>query len=478
MPRSVCVVVFLVPLLGCTTQATPDARFAPPTDDTAAPELSWYRDAAPIVAARCAGCHNAGGIAPFPLTTHDEVVALAQPIAAAVASGSMPPWQGADGCNEYSNDFSLTEDEQAMLLSWIDAGAPEGNPEDAVSAPARSPLDVDVVVTLPEPYTPVQQPDDYRCQLIEWPAEARRWITGMEVLPDQRSVVHHAIAFAVGAADAEAFREMDAAEDGPGYTCFGGPTSGEGRGLADMDAATLLAAIESGELAAGLGSTRWLGAWVPGVQATALPAGTGLRMDPGDLIVLQLHYNTLSSEPVPDQSSVGFQTADRVDREAMVLPFTDPGWVTGLDALGGAMDIPAGDSDTRHTTSTAFDGPFLGQARGRLGLAEDAPLVVHQVGHHMHLLGVEGQQQVRHADGETTCLADIPAWDFAWQSGFSLVEPVTLREGDRLELSCRWDNSAANQPVVGGVRQTPKDVAWGEGSTDEMCLSVLYLTGE
>ena len=282
MPRPVCVVVFLVPLLGCTTQATPDAPSVPPTDDSAAPELSWYRDAAPIVAARCAGCHNAGGIAPFPLTTHDEVVALAQPIAAAVASGSMPPWQGADGCNEYSNDFSLTDDEQAMLLSWIDAGAPEGNPEDAVSAPALSPLDVDVVVTLPEPYTPVQQPDDYRCQLIEWPAEERRWITGMEVLPDQRSVVHHAIAFAVGAADAEAFREMDSAEDGPGYTCFGGPTSGEGRGLADMDAATLLAAIESGELAAGLGSTRWLGAWVPGVQATALPAGTGLRMDPGD----------------------------------------------------------------------------------------------------------------------------------------------------------------------------------------------------
>ena len=48
--------------------------------------------------------------------------------------------------------------------------------------------------------------------------------------------------------------------------------------------------------------------------------------------------------------------------------------------------------------------------------------------------------------------------------------------GDSLRLSCTWDNSEANQPVIDGQVAAPHDVQWGEGTTDEMCLGVLYLT--
>ena len=30
------------------------------------------------------------------------------------------------------------------------------------------------------------------------------------------------------------------------------------------------------------------------------------------------------------------------------------------------------------------------------------------------------------------------------------------------------------QPLINGVRQMPRDVKWGEGTTDEMCLGILY----
>jgi len=43
---------------------------------------------------------------------------------------------------------------------------------------------------------------------------------------------------------------------------------------------------------------------------------------------------------------------------------------------------------------------------------------------------------------------------------------VQLWSGDKLALECHWDNCA---PGAAERR-------WGEGTDDEMCLSVFYLT--
>ena len=51
-----------------------------------------------------------------------------------------------------------------------------------------------------------------------------------------------------------------------------------------------------------------------------------------------------------------------------------------------------------------------------------------------------------------------------------------LGPDDAVRLSCRWDNSPENQPIVDGVALEPRDVSWGEGTTDEMCLGNLYIT--
>jgi hypothetical protein len=57
-----------------------------------------------------------------------------------------------------------------------------------------------------------------------------------------------------------------------------------------------------------------------------------------------------------------------------------------------------------------------------------------------------------------------------------VVDPLELRAGDTVRLTCRWDNSAANQPIVDGVQQQPREVRWGESSLDEMCLGGLTTT--
>jgi hypothetical protein len=43
-------------------------------------------------------------------------------------------------------------------------------------------------------------------------------------------------------------------------------------------------------------------------------------------------------------------------------------------------------------------------------------------------------------------------------------EPVRLDPGDKLRVECTWDNP------------TMKDVTWGEGTGDEMCLGTFYYT--
>ena len=45
-------------------------------------------------------------------------------------------------------------------------------------------------------------------------------------------------------------------------------------------------------------------------------------------------------------------------------------------------------------------------------------------------------------------------------------------------MGCTWDNSASNQPIVDGEVKEPVDVAWGAGTSDEMCLSGFYVTGQ
>ena len=70
-------------------------------------------------------------------------------------------------------------------------------------------------------------------------------------------------------------------------------------------------------------------------------------------------------------------------------------------------------------------------------------------------------------------LLHIPAWDFHWQDVYYLQKPVTVTPADTVRVSCTFDNSKADQPVVGAKQLTPRYVLWGEGTTDEMCLGML-----
>src|SRR5258708_39793814 len=70
----------------CSSSEAP----APPAPG--ASTTTYYEHVKPLVDEHCTQCHTQGGIAPFALTTFDDVSAHAAAIGAAVESRIMPPW--------------------------------------------------------------------------------------------------------------------------------------------------------------------------------------------------------------------------------------------------------------------------------------------------------------------------------------------------------------------------------------------------
>lgn len=413
---------------------------------------TYWRDAEPVLAARCTGCHVEGGIAPFALDTYEAAVPWSALVASAVEGGTMPPWPPAQDCASYEHDRSLPDAERDALLAWVAAGSPEGDPEDAAERAVGTGFVPDLVAELPEAYTPVPDADDYRCFAVPWRGTGTRFVTGLTVLPDQGALVHHVIVSAFAGSMAAGFVAADEADPGAGWACQAGSIGVE------VDPAAVLEG-EVPEL------PRMLGGWVPGSEGGGYPEGTGIEMHEGDVVLLQFHYNTMSAPPAPDRSSVGFATAETVARPAAAVFLLDLGWATGLELLGGPMEIPAGASGITHTAT--FRAEEVALLASSAGLDPREPFRVYGVGTHMHLLGRQSRIEVRGADGEDACLLQIDDWDFHWQGSYTLAAPVVVRPEDELLLSCTFDNSAGAE-----------DVAWGEGTSDEMCLGTVFVTAD
>ena len=399
-------------------------------------EITYHRDVRPLLERHCVSCHQPGQIAPFSFMSYDEVWPLREAIALAASERTMPPWNPGQGCADYVGDPSLSKDEIDILQAWVDEDGPVGDEKDYAAPEVEEPPGlsrVDVSLTLPEPYEPQLQPDDYRCFVMDWPYDEPNYITGFQVTPDNLEIVHHVITYAIEPGAAAYYDELDAADPGPGYTCFGGP----GGGSNDW------------------GNGRWLGAWAPGAHNTDFPEGTGLRMEPGTKVVVQVHYNSSAEAGGVDQSTVDYKVDDSIEREAYMMPWANPDWLSGL------MRIPAGEEAThvwRFDPTIAL--PFITDA-----VPGFQPIEIHSASHHMHLRGKVGRQAIERAGGDVECLLDIGDYDFNWQTRYRFSEPKILYPGDDLALQCTFHNTDGDS-----------ELNWGEGTEDEMCLGVYFIT--
>ncbi len=451
---------------------------------------TYYRDVAPILDTKCASCHRLGGIAPFSLTTAADARAHAAGIVRMTMAGLMPPWMpGADSAAIIGSDRRrLTATELATLARWTAAGAPAGNPSDRHSTPSAgaglSGPGRTITLMPPKAYTPHAAGggiDDYHCFLLDPKLKQDEFVTAALIKPQRTGIVHHVILYeAAGAQTAEA-EQLKAAHGGQGWSCFGGPNL-----PLDINAP---GAIDR------LGQPPWIAAWVPGHTTNALPKGTGVLLHKGAKIVMQVHYNLIEASG-PDRSSAQLRLRPAstklipLETHLIAAPVELP-CPDGVSGPQCSRQQAIQDEVTKYGAENAFipaallkicnktlaDYPASVGTGTSIGTSCDRTFNSHQtiygVAGHMHLRGQDISIVLDPGTATQQTLLHIPAWVFHWQDVYYLEHPVSVGPGDTVRVSCRFDNSIADQPVIGSKQLTPRYVVWGEGTTDEMCLGML-----
>lgn len=378
---------------------------------------AWYGQVDALVADNCARCHTEGGQARS-FDDPADAQAMAAAMLARVEAGEMPPPAPSPDCRDYegSAHFVMDEAEVELLRAWVEEGAPLGDPADA-STPGQgqtlAPFDQELMA--PTAWTPsfADGENDYRCFRMDLGNAATTYMTGMEAIVDNLSIVHHVVIY-----DAH---DTNPSDDPTGFAC------------------------------SGFGENGWdyLAGWAPGSQPLQMPEGMGVELAPETTLVLQMHYyNSFDgADQELDQSGYGLLLADSVERPVYVLP------------LGAySFSIPAGEE------KTVSEVELWGDRRGEAEILGVWP--------HMHLFGTGFEMRIDHEDGSDTCLVQMDGWDFHNQVSSLYLEPAPLTGGDTIYTQCNYDNTATNprQP-----NDPPQTVQWGEGTGDEMCFGFTYV---
>jgi hypothetical protein len=394
--------------------------------------VTFAKDIASIFQARCEECHRNGTAAPMSLVTYEETRPWAKAIKERVVRRNMPPWHidRTVGIQQFANDRSLTEQQIAMIVRWVDSGAPLGNPKD-LPAPRQWPSDEgwqlakrygqpDLVIKS-EPYTmPAQGQDLWWKPLTPIPLTERRWVRAVEMRPGStagRKITHHALA------------QLE--QDEPGAEPLSGVDD-----FADADTGPGL-----------------LMEWAIGKQFDVYRPNTGKLLLPGAKIRWDIHLHAVG-EPIRDHVELGIYLypKDQTPKYRTRL--------TGFEATQGygmSIDIPPN---------------TIAQTQGFTVLKEPARLENFQP--HMHLRGKAMGMEAILPDGTTRLLSYVDHFNFNWMNNYIYADDAApvLPKGTIIRVTAWHDNTTSN-PNNPDPNQW---VGFGDRTVDEMAFAWVNVT--
>ena len=238
------------------------------TFDRPVTDLTYTEDVGPILAANCVTCHRQGGIGPWAMTDYNMVRGFAPMIREVIRTKRMPPWHADPVHGVFSNDRSLTAEEIRKIVHWAESGAPRGEGEDPLQASEERwpewPLGTpDIVVDIPAFDVPASGVVEYKYQYLRNPLEEDVWVRATDILPGDRSALHHVITT---------------------WSIPGRDENGRRQGGG-------------------------LGGYVPGMVSAEFPDDTGILLPAGSFLVFQMHY-TPYGKAVTDASRFGLYLHD------------------------------------------------------------------------------------------------------------------------------------------------------------------------
>lgn len=346
------------------------------------------------------------------LVTYEDARPWARSIKQKVTTHKMPPWfiDQTVGIQSFKDDRSLTAEEIATIASWVDSGAPRGNPADLpppvtfasnlgwkmADELSREP---DLVVPIPEPFfVPGDSPNLWIELTSDTGLSEDRWIKAYETKPSVEGfpVVHHATTRLV----------IPSAPD-------------------DIESFSEYALGKTGDIH---------------------PDGTGRLIKAGTQLLWNLHYSANpSGEDATDRTSIAMWFYPRGYKPERRLSRRSVGSVTDLD-------FPPGESVVR------TDGYTFLENNVRLSVFQP----------HLHNLGKRQCLEAIYQDGRVQTL-NCADWDFGWHIAYNYEDDAQplLPKGTVLHVISWHDNSQGNRWAT-----DPRNwVGWGNRSTDEMSFS-------
>lgn len=375
---------------------------------------TFAKDVAPIIFDACSSCHRPGGPGPFSLLTHDDVRRHATQIVEVTKSRFMPPWKADVDNGPFVGQRRLSAREIALIEAWVEAGAPAGKAGETPDPPSRTDGwqlgTPDMVVTIPTAYSLQAEPTDvFRIFAIPLPIARDRYVRGIEFLPGNARVVHHAN---IRLDYTSSTRALDAADPLPGYD-----------GLMPRTAV--------------YPDGHFLG-WTPGQLAPLVPGTFAWTLRPGADLVVQLHMQP-SGAVESVQPKIGFYFSKE--------PPTRTPAILRLGSQG--IDIP------RNTVRYPIDDAYV--------LPVDVEL--HAIQPHAHYRARDVRGTATFPDGSVKTLIHIKDWDFRWQHVYRYEAPLILPKGTRLAMEYVYDNSDTNPR---NPDRPTRRVFWGQRTVDEM----------
>src|SRR5579872_4938686 len=234
-----------------------------------APDVTYNKQIAPILFQYCAPCHRPGESAPFSLLTYSDARKRASLIADVTRRRYMPPWLPEPGHGEFADERLLSTAQIDAIGKWASEGAPEGVAADFPGSPTFTPGwqvgAPDLVLSVSKPFAvPADGPDLFWNFVISPAIGQTRYVRAVEVRPGNARSVHHANLLL----DRSASTRRQEKATGQGFPGM------------DLNIETSTFDPDSHFLF-----------WKPGGVPAVEPDGLAWRLDPGNLLVLNVHFH-------------------------------------------------------------------------------------------------------------------------------------------------------------------------------------------
>jgi Flp pilus assembly protein TadD/mono/diheme cytochrome c family protein len=381
-------------------------------------QVTWRRHIAPLAYKNCTSCHHDGGSGPFALMTYEDAKRWGGMMKSVTESRYMPPWLPEPGYGTFAGNRRLTEEEIALVKTWVEGGMPEGDGSAPTAPVYGSDWELGAPDMVLEMASPMQIPaggtDLFENFVLPVPLKETKWVRAMEIKPGSPQVVHHANVILDRTASLRRAHPADWQKGVPGMDIL--VDSGESF---DPDSHFLF--------------------WKPDSTALVEPEGMPWRLDAGNDLVLNMHLKpTGKVESV--RARIGLYFTEK--------PATEHPMLLQLEH-DGALDVPAG------------------QAAFVVNDALKLPVAVDVLGiyPHAHYLGKRMEAWAMLPNGERRWLVLIKDWDIDRQSVYRFAKPVSLPSGSVVHMRYTYDNSARN---VRNPNSPPVRVHAGNRSVDEM----------